>query len=53
MRDTHKTFFALITLAILGISPILNAQIYYKAVKPEAVGAWHSRIQLQFLFPRK
>lgn len=31
----------------------LNAQMYYNAVKPDGVGDWQSRIQLQFLFPKK
>jgi hypothetical protein len=38
----------------IGKLPInLNAQAYYNAVKPDGVGGWQSRIQLQFLFPKK
>jgi len=38
----------------IGKLPVnLNAQMYYNAVKPEGVGSWQSRIQLQFLFPKK
>lgn len=37
----------------IGKLPInINAQIYYNAVKPDGVGDWQSRIQLQFLFPK-
>jgi len=31
----------------------MNAQVFYNAVKPDGVGEWQSRIQLQFLFPKK
>lgn len=38
----------------IGKRPVnLNAQVYYNAVKPDGLGNWQSRIQLQFLFPRK
>lgn len=38
----------------IGKLPVnLNAHMYYNAVKPEGVGNWQSRIQLQFLFPKK
>ena len=38
----------------IGKLPVnLNAQMYYNAVKPAGVGSWQSRIQLQFLFPKK
>ncbi len=38
----------------IGKLPInLNAQMYYNVVKPDGVGDWQSRIQLQFLFPKK
>ncbi len=38
----------------VGKLPInFNAQVYYNAVKPDGVGDWTSRIQLQFLFPKK
>ncbi|MGL1888024.1 MAG: hypothetical protein OCD76_16030 [Reichenbachiella sp.] len=30
-----------------------NAQVYYNAIKPDGVGDWQSRLQLQFLFPKK
>ncbi len=37
----------------IGKLPVnLNAQMYYNAVKPNGVGDWQSRIQLQFLFPK-
>lgn len=37
----------------IGKLPInLNAQIYYNVVKPDGVGDWQSRIQIQFLFPK-
>lgn len=37
----------------IGKLPInINAQMYYNAVKPDGVGDWQSRIQIQFLFPR-
>jgi len=31
----------------------LNAHMYYNAVKPDMVGNWQSRVQQQFLFPKK
>jgi len=31
----------------------LNAQVFYNVEKPDGVGDWQSRIQLQFLFPKK
>lgn len=38
----------------IGKLPVnLNAQMYYNAVKPDGVGDWQTRIQLQFLFPKK
>jgi hypothetical protein len=38
----------------IGKLPLnLNAAMYYNAVKPDGVGDWVSRIQLQFLFPKK
>jgi hypothetical protein len=38
----------------IGKLPVnLNAQMYYNAVKPDVLGNWQSRIQLQFLFPKK
>lgn len=38
----------------IGKLPVnMNAQMYYNAVKPDGAGRWQSRIQLQFLFPRK
>lgn len=38
----------------IGKLPVnLNAQIYYNAVKPDIAGNWQSRIQIQFLFPKK
>ena len=37
----------------IGKLPVnMNAQIYYNAVKPDGVGDWQSRIQIQFLFPK-
>jgi hypothetical protein len=37
----------------IGKLPInINAQMYYNVVKPEGVGDWQSRIQVQFLFPK-
>lgn len=37
----------------LGKQPInINAQVFYNSIKPEKVGYWQSRIQLQFLFPK-
>ena len=38
----------------IGKQPInINAQVYYNAQKPDGTGEWQSRIQLQFLFPKK
>ena len=38
----------------IGNQPInINAQMYYNAEKPDAMGVWASRVQLQFLFPKK
>jgi len=38
----------------IGKLPLnFNAQVYYNAVKPDGVGEWQSRFQLQFLFPKK
>lgn len=38
----------------IGKQPVnLNAHLYYNAVKPDGVGDLASRIQLQFLFPKK
>ena len=38
----------------IGKLPInANAHVYYNAVKPDGVGEWQSRVQLQFLFPKK
>jgi len=38
----------------IGKLPVnLNAHLYYNAVKPDGVGDWASRVQLQFLFPKK
>jgi len=38
----------------IGKLPVnMNAHVYYNAVKPDVVGDWQSRIQLQFLFPKK
>ncbi len=38
----------------VGKLPVnFNAQIYYNAVKPDGVGDWQTRFQLQFLFPKK
>jgi len=37
----------------IGKLPInLNAQMYYNVVKPDGIGDWQSRIQLQLLFPK-
>jgi len=37
----------------IGKLPInINAQVYYNAVKPDGIGDWQSRIQVQFLFPK-
>ena len=38
----------------IGKLPInANAHVYYNAVRPDGVGDWGSRFQLQFLFPKK
>ena len=38
----------------IGKLPInVNAHVYYNAVKPDGVGDWGTRFQLQFLFPKK
>jgi hypothetical protein len=38
----------------VGSQPInINAHVYYNAVKPENMGVWASRIQVQFMFPKK
>lgn len=38
----------------IGNLPInANAHVYYNAVRPDGVGEWGSRFQLQFLFPKK
>lgn len=38
----------------IGKLPVnLNAHLYYNSVKPDGVGELASRIQLQFLFPKK
>jgi len=38
----------------IGKLPVnMNAHMYYNAVKPDGIGNWQSRIQLQFLFPKK
>ena len=38
----------------IGKLPInINAQAFYNVVRPAGIGEWQSRIQLQFLFPRK
>jgi len=38
----------------IGKLPInANAHVYYNAVRPDGVGEWGSRFQLQFLFPKK
>ncbi len=38
----------------IGNQPVnFNAQIYYNAVKPDGFGDIQTRIQLQFLFPKK
>ena len=37
----------------IGKLPInINAQLYYNVVKPDGVGDWQSRFQVQFLFPK-
>lgn len=38
----------------IGKLPLnFNAQLYYNAVRPDGVGGLQSRLQLQFLFPKK
>jgi hypothetical protein len=38
----------------IGKLPVnFNAQMYYNVQKPDGIGDWQSRIQLQFLFPKK
>jgi len=38
----------------IGKLPVnLNAQLYYNVQKPDGVGNWQSRIQVQLLFPKK
>ncbi len=38
----------------IGKQPVnVNAQAFYNVQKPDGVGDWQSRIQLQFLFPKK
>jgi hypothetical protein len=38
----------------IGKLPInANAHVYYNSVKPDGVGDWGTRFQLQFLFPKK
>ena len=38
----------------IGKLPVnMNAHMYYNAVKPDVVGTWQSRVQVQFLFPKK
>lgn len=38
----------------LGKIPVnLNMQVFYNTVKPDDVGVWQSRVQLQFMFPKK
>ena len=37
----------------IGSQPInINAHVYYNAVKPQSMGDWSSRLQVQFLFPK-
>ena len=37
----------------IGKLPInINAQVFYNVVKPDGVGDWQSRFQIQFLFPK-
>ena len=41
------------TVFKIGKLPInINAQMYYNAVKPDGVGDWQARVQIQFLFPK-
>ena len=35
-----------------NLSMNMNAQMYYNAAKPDGVGNWASRVQLQFIFPK-
>jgi len=38
----------------IGTFPInANAHVYYNALKPDGIGEWATRFQLQFLFPKK
>ncbi len=38
----------------IGKLPInVNAHVYYNVVKPDGIGDWGTRFQLQFLFPKK
>jgi hypothetical protein len=38
----------------IGKLPVnVNAHVYYNAVKPDGIGDWGTRFQLQFLFPKK
>lgn len=42
------------TVFKIGKLPVnLNAQTFYNVDRPDGVGEWQSRIQLQFLFPKK
>ena len=45
---TNCTFF-------FGVIFFINvsAQMYYNGTKPDGVGDWQSRLQIQFLFPKK
>ena len=37
----------------IGKLPInINAQVFYNVVKPDGIGNWQSRVQVQFLFPK-
>jgi len=31
----------------------MQLQAFYNAIKPDVLGAWQTRIQLQFMFPTK
>jgi len=38
----------------IGKQPInINGQVYYNVERPDGIGAWQSRIQVQLLFPKK
>lgn len=38
----------------IGKQPInVNAQAFYNVVAPDGVGEWQTRVQMQFLFPKK